>query len=102
MEGKDKMRSRDFIQMVAEVDGKKIVTDIDANDVSKMLNIITRLLGQLDAMIKGDDYYSPDSLMEFSTEIAHELFKDVLKIDDVLYTKSILKRIYGDNINGKD
>lgn len=96
------MRSRDFIQMVAEVDGKKIVTDIDANDVSKMLNIITRLLGQLDAMIKGDDYYSPDSLMEFSVEIMRELYKDILKIDDTLYTKSILKRIYGEDINGKD
>lgn len=96
------MRSGDFIQMVAEVDGRKIVTDIDAKDISKMLNIITRLLGQLNAIIKGDDYYSPDSLMEFSTEIMRELYKDVLKVDDVLYTKSILKRIYGEDINGKD
>lgn len=88
--------------MLAEIDGRKIVTDIDANDISKMLNIITRLLGQLDRIIKGDDYYSPDSLMEFSTEIMQELSRDILKIDDVLYTKSILKRMYGDDINGKD
>ena len=86
--------------MIAEVDGKKIVTDIDANDISKMLNIIIRLLGQLDRMIKGDDYYSPDELMEFSTEIMRELYSDILKADDVLYTKSILKRMYGGDITG--